>query len=114
MTAANLNSINYSCRATLQCAGLIVAGVPNTYNRTFFGGRYSEQIDQTPYTGLAEILVHQGGLRHRRIPASVKKMFREEVMPALAEYSPKIDRAYNGTVKLHFNKGFLTNFELSH
>jgi hypothetical protein len=104
----------YECLNYLRLIGLNVAGVPAINKRLLFGGKYSFQYDGHPFTGQVDLYVGQGALRNDKIPARVKKLFKKEVRPAMAEVFPEVDQNYSGKIELHLSEGFLTAFNLTH
>lgn len=114
MDFSSLKTKKRSCWANLEFVGLCAAGAPAINGALFHGGKYTLQTDGTPRTGQVVLLVHQGGLRERTIAATVKELFRKDVMPVLAEAFPDVDLKYCGALRLNFNEGILTNFNMVH
>jgi len=114
MIAKMLKSENSSFWSDIQYVGLIEAGAHAVSMKLTHGGRYSLQISDPPFSGQAELLVHCGGLRKQNIPAKVKELFREEIMPVLVEAFPEVIQKFSGKIVLHYREGLLTTFNLAH
>lgn len=101
------------CWTALQFVGLKTFGVPAVNKSLLFGGKYSFQYDGPPISGQINLSVGQGGLRNKNAPAKVKKLFKKEAMPALAELFPEVTSTFTGKLQLHFREGTLQEFTLT-
>jgi hypothetical protein len=113
MTSKAHKLTNLSCRADLEYVGLITAGVPAITKELSFGGKYTEQMVGTPFTGPVKLSVTMGGLRNSETPDRVKKLFKKEVIPVLAAAIPEVGQKSSCSMILHFHHGRLIDFNLA-
>lgn len=114
MLQVESKSLSTSCWANLQYVGFKTAGVLATNKSMLFSGKVTEQSYESSFSGTVKLIINQGGLSNKSAPAEVKKLFSNEILPALANSFSEVSEKYTGKIELHFREGLLANFNLPH
>lgn len=64
-------------------------------------GRGAIPKDKRPFTGNIDFFINDGGIGHETLSKHFKKVFREDVLPAIRQAFPSLKNTYH--ITLHYN-----------
>jgi hypothetical protein len=112
MPNENIKSISRTCKACLEYVGLKKVGCDVKLLRLTPSGVSAMPMNDKPFAGPVILVINQGGLQGSGLDVKDITLFREEVMPLLADNIPDVGLKFTGKIELIFRENTLQHFRV--